>query len=292
LILSGLYLANGPAFKSYIYLKSSPGRRAHTMTVVYGAYPLGLVVAPLAGGWLAAHAGMRVVFLLAVLFFVASSLTISGIRDVPYSAAGEVWRVRDMRADGVFARYLAFFAVAFTASYVALPLLAPYLHLAHGQSYTSLGIYLAIASAGAALLTPLAGRISDRRGPDAGWAVVLLAMAAGSLLLLAGGSRSMWALGAFFAGGLDAVRFVAAGLVAGGFQRVPLAWGYALFDAMMGLPMAGGALLGGLLFRAGFGLPFLVAASVAAGLILAIVLGRSPLGAVVRPSTVSGASEA
>jgi hypothetical protein len=39
---------------------------------------------------------------------------------------------------------------------------------------------------------------------------------------------------------------------------VPPVWGYAVFDASMGLPMAGGSLLGGALYRQAYGLPFVV----------------------------------
>ena len=57
-------------------------------------------------------------------------------------------------------------------------------------------------------------------------------------------------------GSYDALRFVATGIVGNSFKGMPLAWGYAIFDTVMGLPMAGGAVLGGLLYRVAYPLPF------------------------------------
>lgn len=45
----------------------------------------------------------------------------------------------------------------------------------------------------------------------------------------------------------------------------------------MGLPMAGGAVLGGVLYRAGYALPFVLVVVVAACLLVALLAGgRSP----------------
>jgi hypothetical protein len=55
---------------------------------------------------------------------------------------------------------------------------------------------------------------------------------------------------------------------------MPLAWGYAVFDTAMGLPMAGGALLGGVLYQMGDALPFVFAIAVAGTLL--VVLAVAP----------------
>jgi hypothetical protein len=83
-----------------------------------------------------------------------------------------------------------------------------------------------------------------------------------------------WALAMFLCGGYDALRFLATGVVGRSFGDLPLAWGYALFDTMMGLPMAGGAILGGLLFKAGTALPFALVVGVTLVLLVALSLWR------------------
>ncbi|MGZ4198874.1 MAG: MFS transporter [Thermoleophilia bacterium] len=90
-LLTGLYMANNPAFKVYIMLKSEPARVARNISYVFASFPLGMAIGPLAGGWLAAHYGMRLVFVVAMGFYVASSIVISLIKDTPYHAAGRPW---------------------------------------------------------------------------------------------------------------------------------------------------------------------------------------------------------
>ena len=108
---------------------------------------------------------------------------------------------------------------------------------------------------------------------------MLALLLAGTLLLLAGPSWAFWALAMFLCGGYDAFRLLATGIVGRSFGAIPPPWGYALFDTMMGLPMAGGAILGGLLFRTGATLPFVFVAGVVAALIIVLLVWRpAPLG--------------
>ena len=67
-VLAGLYMANNPALKTYILLKSEPSRVSLNMMLVFGGYSIGMIVAPSLGGLLAAHAGMRVVFMVGAAF--------------------------------------------------------------------------------------------------------------------------------------------------------------------------------------------------------------------------------
>jgi len=64
--------------------------------------------------------------------------------------------------------------------------------------------------------------------------------------------------------------------VSSSFGSVPPVWGYAVFDAGMGLPMAGGALFGGALYREAFGLPFVVV--ICLGVVLLLVLAFAGRG--------------
>jgi predicted MFS family arabinose efflux permease len=270
LVLTGVYMANNPAFKAYIALKSEPERMARNITLVFGAYPAGLVVAPLMGGFIADNFGMRTVFLVSAAFFTASSLMATFIRDVPYHKHQAPLRAADVGRNRSFRRYVAFFLVGFLAVYMGQPFLTPYLSVAHEQGYAALGVYASLAALGAALLTPVSGRVADLRGPRSGSALVLALVAAGTLLLIVGPSPVAWAAAMFLCGGYDAFRFLAAGVVGRSFGEIPLAWGFALFDTMMGIPMAGGAVLGGVLFREGAALPFVFV--VATAVVLLVVL--------------------
>ena len=245
LVIFGLSFANSPAMKSYVYLKSEPSRVARNLTIVLGAYPLGLVVAPVVGGQIAAHLGMRVVFLISTALFILSALTITLIRDTHYHSAETPWSLRSLSRNRRFRRYLFFFLAGFLAVYVGQAFINPYLSQVHHQGYAALGVYSSLAALGAAVLTPAMGRATDLYGPRVGIAGVLAFLLAGAVLLLVGRNPLVWALAMLFCGAFDALRFVAAGIVGDSFEGVPLAWGYGIFDAVMGLPMAGGAVLGG-----------------------------------------------
>ncbi|MFZ2102367.1 MAG: MFS transporter, partial [Oricola sp.] len=274
LVLTGISNANNPTLKAFIRLRSAPGRVARNLTLVFGAYPAGLVVAPLAGGYLAAHYGMPAVFWLSAGLYVLSSLAVSLVHDQPYRAADTPWCIADVRRNRPFRRYVLFFLIGFLAVYAGQPFLTPYLAKVHEQGYAALGVFAALAALGAALLTPLCGRIADLRGARIGAVVVLVILLCGTLLLLTGPSLVFWGFAMFLCGSYDGFRMLATGVVNRSFGRLPPPWGYALFDTMMGLPMAGGAILGGLLFRTGANAPFVFVLAVAAGLVVVLLVWR------------------
>ena len=267
LVFSGLYMINNPAWKSYIVLKSEPSRVARNITVIFAMYPLGLIVAPLAGGLLAQAYGMRLVFLLSTLLFVASSTTVSFIRDTPYHTADGPLSFAALRRNRRLHDYLVFFLLGYLAVYVGGAFLTPYLSQVHHQGYAALGVYASLAALGAAVLTTAMGHATDRYGPRAGMAGVLLFLLAGTALLLAGWNPVAWGVAMACCGAYESLRLVAAGMVNDSFGDMPTAWGFAIFDTVMGLPMACGAVVGGLLFRAGYALPFVLVILIAAALL-------------------------
>lgn len=275
LVISGMYMANNPAFKSYIYLKSEPSRVARNITIVFATYPLGLVIAPLAGGYLAAHYGMRTVFLVSTVMYVLSASTATMIRDTPYHTADAPLSLGALRRNRRFRRYLVFFLAGFLAVYVGQAFVNPFLAQVHGQGYAALGVYGSLAALGAAVMTPAMGRVTDLYGPRAGIGGVLAFLVVGATLLLVGWNPLIWGMAMLFCGAFDTLRFVSTGIVGDSFQGMPLAWGYAIFDTVMGIPMAGGAILGGLLYGISYSLPFVLVIAVAAGLLfLLLVTGR------------------
>jgi len=274
LALTGLSMANNPAMKAYVFLRSDEGRVARNQTLVYSSLPIGLIVSPLLGGYLADTFGMRVVFALSTAFYVASAVVASLLADTPDHTAAARWTLADAYRNRRFCRYVAFFLLGFLAVYVGQAFLTPYLAQVHHQGYGALGVYASLAAAGAAVMTPFWGRVADVRGARRGIAGVLVLIALGSALLIGGSTPVVWGLAMFCCGAFDALRFVTTGVVARSFGAVPLTWGYALFDTAMGLPMAGGALIGGLLYQTAYWLPFVFAIAVA--LVLLAVLAAVP----------------
>lgn len=287
-LVAGLSFANNPAMKSYIYLKSEPHQAAGNFAILYGVYPLGLTIAPLIGGFVADVWSMTVVFLLSVVLYVASSACISMIHDTPYHSADSPWTLSGLWRRRRFRRYLIFFFAGFLAVFIGQDFVNPYLAQEHRQTFFALGVYSSLTALGASLLTIFMGRLVGARGPRIGIAGVLLFLFAGCALLLLGSSQIAWGFAALAFGAFDALRYVANSIVAPSFRGVPLAWGYAVFDTAMGLPMAAGALIGGLLFRLEASLPFAAVAAIAGGLLILLLLsgkaGGERDGAPVKPA--------
>ena len=275
LILFGFTFANNPAFKAYVYLKSEPSSVGAGMAFVFGSYALGLVAAPLLGGLIADHAGMRTVFLISTAVFAASATIVCFLHDTPHNPPTGAWRVADLRTNRAFRGHVAFFFVGFAAVYVAQPFINPYLAQVHGQGYAALGVYSSLFALGTVVIVQVMGRLTDRWGPRAGVASVLGLMATGSLILLVGANPGMWALAMVCCGAFDTIRYVPTMILPDSFGHMPLPWGYAIFDTLTGVPMVCGATLGGLFYRTSFALPFQVAI-VIAGSLLALTLLRGP----------------
>ena len=270
--VSGMAFANNPAMKSYIFLKSEPARAARNVAVLYGVYPLGLTVAPLLGGLAADRLGMRTVFAASIVLYVLSATTASLIRDTPYHASDTPWTLATLWNTQRFRRYVIFFFIGYFAVYLGQDFVNPFLAQVHNQSFLALGVYSSLTAVGTTLLTFAMGRLTDTRGPRAGMTGVLAALVLGSIVLLIGSSTVAWGVAAFALGACDALRYLANGMVGASFRGVPLAWGYAVFDTAMGVPMILGAVFGGLLYRYSADAPFIVIGSVAAVLLLLLAV--------------------
>ncbi len=271
-VITGLYYANNPALKVYIMLKSGPERMARNMAYIFASFPMGMALGPLVGGWLAGRYGMRPVLLLAAALYVASSIVVSLIADLPYHAAGRPWKVADLLENRVFRRNLAFFGCGFFTVYLAWPFVQPYFAQVHHLGYTALGMLAAVGAVGGSIVTFVAGRATDVRGHRQGIGITIACLTAGAVLVLAGWGPPGWALAVFFYGAFDSFRFVTAGIVSHSFGTVPPVWGYAVFDASMGVPQACAALAGGALVRVSYDLPFIVVAGLGGAMLIALLL--------------------
>jgi predicted MFS family arabinose efflux permease len=275
LILFGLTFANNPAFKAYIYLKSEPSSVGASMAFVFASYSLGLVAAPLLGGWLADRYGMRTVFLISTLVYAASATTVCFLRDPPQHPATGAWRPADLLVNRAFRGHVAFFFLGFLAVFVAQPFINPYLAQVHHQGYAALGLYSSLLALGGVLSVQVIGRLTDRWGARAGGASVLGLMLVGALVLLVGANPGMWALAMVCCGAYNTFRYVPTMILPDSFGHMPLPWGYAIFDTVTGIPMVCGAVFGGLLYRISFGLPFKIAIVIVGGLLLLTIV-RGP----------------
>jgi MFS transporter, DHA1 family, tetracycline resistance protein len=276
LVFFGLAYANMPVFKAYIYLKSERQTVGASMAFIYGSYSLGLVAAPVVGGWIAERYGMRTVFLISTVVYVLSAIVVCFLREAPHHAPPPGWRATDLLARRAFRGHLAFFFFGFLAVYLVQPFVNPFLAQVHRQGYAALGLYSSLVALGGVIALQVVGRLVDRWGARAGAGTALGLIATACLVLLVGENPAAWAPAMLCFGALDTFRLMPSMIVPDTFGHVPLVWGYAVFDTATGVPTVCGAALGGLFYRTSYELPFQVAMAVACGLIVLVLL-RGPL---------------
>lgn len=192
-----------PVINAYLAHAAGGHNVARIFTVVYAGYAVGGVVSPAVGGWLAEVSTMRMVYFVSASLFALSTLVIVQVspQRAPDRARVTV-RWRSLLAPR-FIRFAAFSGLAFVAMYLAFPLAPNFLQDVGGWRVTRIGMLGSFQALGAALLSPLLGRIAERRdardnggggilgwagglvaGPGLVWASVLTLLLAGSFPLL------------------------------------------------------------------------------------------------------------
>ena len=192
LVLSGCYMANNPAFKAYIFLKSEPTHVARNMMFVYGAYPLGLIGAPSLGGLPrrplrhAPRVPRQRRAVRAVLDLRDADPTTR-----PTTSPTKPGACAPCATIASSAAISIFFVGGFLAIYLAQPFIAPFLAQVHHQGYGAIGIYTSLAAVGATVISQVIGRAVDLRGPRTGVVAALGLLLVGVVLLIAGTSASL-----------------------------------------------------------------------------------------------------
>jgi DHA1 family tetracycline resistance protein-like MFS transporter len=169
-LLGGIVLYFGTAFSipatQAILQQEGQGRLARAYTTVMGAYALGSVVGPAVGGWLAAHAGFRIVFYSAAALYTLSTLAVWPIRVPRTRQVGTVsfepnWGfVRRPR----FVRWAGVAAFLTAATGLASPYIVPFWRTSGGFDLSAIGLFGSVAMLALALTTPVWGSIADRLG--------------------------------------------------------------------------------------------------------------------------------
>ena len=249
-----------------------PTRRAGlplqtTLTLMWAAYSLGLVVTPAIGGWIGEQFSLRTVYIISTFWFVLSTLAIMRTRPYPTPEPppggydyGGLLRRRAVTGP------LIVLTLGFVAILTGQTLSSQYLEEARGFSRGAIGVFGSLSALGTAVFSLLLGRLTSSRGFFSSLLLVLASFA----LLVTSGNTVVVAMATFLLGAHYAARPLAASVIG---ERVPAhqhGVAYALVDAMAGLATLIGTNTAGRLYAANPDWPF-VAGIV--GITLVTVLG-------------------
>jgi DHA1 family multidrug resistance protein-like MFS transporter len=258
-----------PAIYAYITERVPSSELASAFAAMGSVTSIGFLVSPTVGGIIADRFGIRVVLLLAFVFFVLSALLVarleSGGPGALPASRGERLRTADLIP--IAPPLLVYVGVTFMIL-VTVPFLPPYLREVRGLSLAEIGVLSSLQALGAVLLTPFVGRFGDRLGRGRTMVGQLGVWAAG-IVMTAYGSFPVLLVGAMLRCRAPLHTLSQAMLGA----RAPAAIigrAFALAGVLSAVMSAAGSFIGGYAYRVDPVYPLFI--SIGTGAVLAVAL--------------------
>jgi MFS family permease len=276
-----------PALTAYIADFSPPEERMTSFGFVYAGFPLGLTYSPALGAYLLGHVEIRHLFLIALIFYIASTAAMFAVRPDPPTVPREAGPTL---ADVLRARHIlrvslilvAILSVTYLA-YVYVPLL---LQDIHGASITDVQVLGVFISLGSAVLAPALGRLADAWSRSG---ALLVAMALFSLslsLLLFARGTPLLVVASLFIGTFQAFRSIGDSTITVMAPRGLQGKVMSLFLLLQGLALTATAYAGGFAYEVDAPLPFLIALALMPAIALTVLLlPKGPLGGTLEKGT-------
>lgn len=226
-----------------------------SLSLLWVAYSLGIVVTPGLGGWLGDQINLRVVYLFSVVWFALSTLAI--LKTVDYPAPERPPHGYDYQ--GLLRRW----PVRIAFSLLVLGLIAvmtgqsfssQYLEEIFAFSRTSIGVFGSVNALGTAAFSLLLGHMEAWRG----FFAALLLVAGSFVLLLLTGSWPVVVLAVFLLGAYYAARPLAVSVISLYAAEHQRGLAYALVDTLAGAATVIGLNLAGTLYGRDPEWPFMV----------------------------------
>lgn len=183
------------------YLSSVRGKLSvsRALTIPSAMYHLGAVLGPVTGGFIAEHLGFRVIYFIAGILFIFSTLMIYFIEKNPpmHHEDRQVTSDSGLYKDRAFLGFVVLTFLTMVTLYLPQPLTSNFLQNQQGYSRSTIGLLGAFGSLGNAVITLSLGSLQPRMGLLVGQ--ILVALFAG--LYLKGNTPFIFGLGYFFFGG-------------------------------------------------------------------------------------------
>lgn len=199
-VVYNLSMFSNAALRAYVTDLVRPERLGSAFVLIDIAWPAGLIVSPVLGGFWAQQGGMRGVLFASFIFYLASTVVLILLEaQKPVSAlrlGPEAVPVTNPRFIGVM---LLGIGIYFT-QFLAIPFFTPYLVDVGKMDLGRIGILSSLVSFGSLVLGPALGGYSDKVGKEAALGVCLGLCALSFGLTLAGNSFWVFALAMFLRG--------------------------------------------------------------------------------------------
>lgn len=286
LVLYNLTVLSRPALHSYLTSHcTDPDHAGRCFGRTFSGYPLGALLTPVLGGYLGQQWDLRLVFALAVAFYLVSVLLLARLPgERPAGTESVRWR-RFRWGDGL--SLMIFLFALFLALYLGQPLAVNYLQEARGLELELLGLMGSAAALGTVVLNWLLGLLPETRP----WALFasLLAVFAGLVLLLTAPTLVLLLVGCFLLSGANTAAVISSGFLRRQTSTTQLGVAFGQRDMTLYLAMAASNWLAGQLYQRDPALPLQVALLVLAvmGVILLALCRRSyewPAASHVKPA--------
>jgi DHA1 family multidrug resistance protein-like MFS transporter len=205
MVLWGTWLG-GPTVTAYVVTSADRSKLTLSFAALSASWSLGYVVSPALGGYLAASSGMKVVFVLASIFYASAGLILlfmrsqkpSGHTSQPRSEERysylQLLRVRRLLI------LSAFFALVMFTLMMFRPFVSKFLADVYGYSEVEIGISGSILFLGSSILGIFFGRLGDKWRKSYALASTLLFCSLSLALLLAFRVFPILAVAIFLAG--------------------------------------------------------------------------------------------
>ena len=225
------------------------------ITMVSAGFWAGTILSPALGGVIARLSSLRMVFGVAAVAFVISSIAILFVspqpRDTPIDGGP---RYAGLFANRRFLGFAALMFVALLAMQVGLPFMPNFVVEARGFDVGLVGLLGSANSLGTVVLQLTIGQRLPRRGFMLAQACLAL-----SLLIMLATTTQGWLFGVYF---LRAGWYVAHSLSAAQVGRVvanaEIGLAYGIIETVTAVATIGGSLAAGLLYARGASLPFVI----------------------------------
>jgi MFS family permease len=256
------------------YVSEARGSQSvqRAITLVSASYWAGNVLSPALGGWIGGGLGLRQVFGVAVIAFMASTLALLPLKPQPLShpAAGES-RYGLLFRNQRFLGFLALVFVAMVPMQLGVPFLPNYMADVRHLRVEAIGLLGSVNSLGVVLVNVTLGQRIPRRGFLFGQALIGISM----LLVLFAAGAAWYGLAYFCQAGWNLARSMATAQVGRVVEKQEIGLAYGITETMSGAAIIIASQVAGLLYARSAALPFQVSL-VLVGLALPLVWWLAP----------------